>query len=135
MDLIASCSGRRSLLVSAGGGLAVLLAAAGCGGPSDVERPASLHGRVTLRGKPLADAMVYAVSEAVPSALPASAPTEKNGSYAMAGVPAGRVRIAVVPVMIAGSPPPCDPRFLAWQTSGIAADLVAGDQPLNIVLE
>jgi hypothetical protein len=135
MELSASRCVPPRLLVVAGGGLAVLLAAAGCAGPTDVERPASLHGRVTLRGKPLADAMVYAVSEAVPTAPPASAPTGKNGSYSMAAVPAGRVRIAVVPAMIAGSPPPCDPRFLAWQTSGIAADLVAGDQPLNIVLE
>ncbi len=112
-----------------------VLAAGGCGRPADIDRPAKLHGRVTLRGKPLADAMVFAYSEAVPLAYPTSTQTAKNGSYAMDGVPAGRIRIAVLPPIIADAPIPCDRKFLDWRTSGIAADVVAGDQALEIALE
>ena len=112
-----------------------LLAAGGCGRPADIDRPAKLHGRVTLRGKPLADVMVFAVSEAVPTASPASAQTMKNGSYAMEGVPAGRIRIAVLPPIRSDAPLPCNRKFLDWRTSDIAADVVAGDQALEIALD
>lgn len=124
----------RCILLTAGGCLALLLAG-GCSRPADIDRPAALHGRVMLKGKPLADALVFAVSEAVPTAAPASASTARNGSYAMPGVPAGRVRIAVVPAVPAGARLPCNRRFLDWRTSGISADVVAGDQPLDISLE
>lgn len=123
----------RKVLASCG--LLALLAAAGCSRPADIERPAKLHGRVTLRGKPLADVMVFAVSEAVPTASPASAQTEQNGSYTMEGVPAGRIRIAVLPPIIPDAKLPCDRRFLDWRTSGISADVVPGDQALEIKLE
>jgi hypothetical protein len=115
--------------------LPALLAAGGCGRPADIDRPAKLHGRVTLRGKPLADVMVFAVSEAAPTASPASAQTMRNGSYAMEGVPAGRIRIAVLPPIMSDTGIPCDRKFLDWRTSGIAADVVAGDQALEIALE
>jgi hypothetical protein len=114
--------------------LAVL--AAGCARPTEVARPASLHGRVTARGKPLAFAMVYAVSKAAPAAFPASAKTGKDGAYAMDGVPAGRVWIAVV---LDGPPDAARPAFDAkygdWRTSGLAADVVAGDQTLDLAVE
>jgi hypothetical protein len=116
--------------------LLALPASGGCSSrPGDIDRPAKLHGRVTLRGKPLADVMVFAVSEAAPTASPASAQTMKNGSYTMEGVPAGRIRIAVLPPIRSDAPLPCNRKFLDWRTSGLAADVVPGDQALEIKLE
>ena len=82
---------RRAAIAWGVGMLVVASSLTGCGRTADIPRPASLRGRVTWRGKPLAYAMVYAVSEAAPNAGPASAQTEENGTYTMAGVPGGRV--------------------------------------------
>ena len=108
--------------------LVVASSLAGCGRPADIPRPAALRGRVTWRGKPLAFAMVYAVSEAAPNAAPASAQTEKNGTYTMAGVPGGRVRIAVVTSKPPDAAPDssCDPKYADWRTSDLAVDTTAG---------
>ena len=119
------------------GMLVVASSLAGGGRPADSPRPASLRGRVTWRGKPLAYAMVYAVSEAAPNAGPASAQTEKNGNYTMAGVAGGRVRIAVVPSLPPDAPPgsSCDPKYADWRTSDLAVDTTAGETTFDIALQ
>ena len=119
------------------GMLVVAISLAGCGRPADIPRPAALRGRVTWRGKPLAYAMVYAVSEAAPNAGPASAQTEKKGTYAMAGVPGGRVRIAVVPSLPPDAAPDssCDPKYADWRTSDLAVDTTAGETTFDIALQ
>lgn len=128
---------RRTALAWGVGMLVFASSLAGCGRPADVSRPAALRGRVTWRGKPLAYAMVYAVSEAVPTAAPASAQTEENGAYAMAGVPGGRVRIAVVtskpPDAAPGSS--CDPKYADWRTSDLTVDTTAGEMNFDIALQ
>lgn len=128
---------RRTALAWGVGMIVVASSLAGCGRPADVPRPAALRGRVTWRGKPLAYAMVYAVSEAAPTAGPASAQTEKNGTYAMGGVPGGRMRIAVVPSL----PPDaergssCDRKYANWRTSDLAVDTTAGETTFDIALQ
>ena len=119
------------------GMLVVAISLAGCGRPADIPRPAALRGRVTWRGKPLAYAMVYAVSEAAPNAGPASAQTEKNGTYTMAGVPGGRVRIAVVTSKPPDAAPDssCDPKYADWRTSDLAVDTTAGETTFDIALQ
>ena len=128
---------RRAALAWGVGMLVVAISLAGCGRPADIPRPAALRGRVTWRGKPLAYAMVYAVSEASPNAGPASAQTEKKGTYAMAGVPGGRVRIAVVPSLPPDAAPDssCDPKYADWRTSDLAVDTTAGETTFDIALQ
>jgi hypothetical protein len=128
---------RRAALAWGVGMLVVASSLAGCGRPADIPRPASLRGRVTWRGKPLAYAMVYAVSEAAPNAGPASAQTEKNGTYTMAGVAGGRVRIAVVTSKPPDAAPDssCDPKYADWRTSDLAVDTTAGETTFDIALQ
>ena len=128
---------RRAALAWGVGMLVVASSHTGCGRTADSPRPATLRGRVTWRGKPLAYAMVYAVSEAAPNAGSASAQTEKNGTYTMAGVPGGRVRIAVVtskpPDAAPGSS--CDPKYADWRTSDLTVDTTAGETTFDIALQ
>jgi hypothetical protein len=128
---------RRAALACGVGMLVVASSLAGCGRPADISRPAALRGRVTWRGKPLAYATVYAVSEAAPNAGPASAQTEKNGAYAMAGVAGGRVRIAVVTSKPPDAPPgsSCDRKYADWRTSDLAVDTTAGETTFDIALQ
>lgn len=117
-------------------GLALASGVVGCGSRADVPRPAALRGRVTWRGKPLAGAMVYAVSESSPAAAPATAQTAKDGSYAMDKVPGGRVRIAVVPSEPASAPgAACDLKYADWRSSGLAVETAAGELAYDITLE
>lgn len=132
---------RRIALTWGGAMLVVACGLAGCGGSvADIPRPATLRGRVTWRRKPVVGAMVYAVSEAVPTAAPAVAQTGKDGTYAMAEVPGGRVRVAVV---MSSQPEAtgaavgvaCDPKYADWRTSGLVVDVAAGESTFDMTLD
>ncbi len=130
----------------------VLAAAPGCGPGT-----ASVSGRVTFRGKPLAMGTVYMAG---PDGIHVPAAITADGTYRIGPIPTGRARVSVASVKPVGGtavpaiamkagpgtpPPPPPPDLKNWveipekyadaNTSGLTADLKAGANVHDIDLQ
>ncbi|HEY1190355.1 MAG TPA: carboxypeptidase-like regulatory domain-containing protein [Gemmata sp.] len=123
----------------------------GCSGSKDVPR-GTVKGRVTLGGKPLAGATIVFDNKSLGVAQ--SATLDDDGkyefmSYAAAGLPAGSYKVTIssgrfmepgeeVPKFGAGTkvgaapkkaPTPIPDKYSKTESSGLSADVKAGDNP------
>lgn len=118
-----------------------VIACIGCGTGTPVPREGALHGTVTVKGKPMAGAIVFAAPSAAPRESPATAVVGRDGRYVMDAVPLGLVRISVAPVggpgfpSGLGGPATCDPKFSDPRTSGLSVMVQPGDQQHDIQLD
>jgi hypothetical protein len=120
----------------------VLLAALGCG-----RRLYPVRGKVTYPdGRPVTEGLVVFESEGAEKPVMARGDIQADGSYQLStfkpgdGVPAGTYHVLVAPKFDANAvdkpakPPPFDPRYADFKTSGLKVEVTAGttDYPLQV---
>jgi hypothetical protein len=123
-------------------GCLVLLAAAGCG-----PRLYPVRGTVTYPdGQPVTEGLVVFESDGAAKPVTARGDIQADGRYQLGtfrpgdGVPPGKYRVLVAPksdpnaVDRAPKPPPFDPRYASFQTSGLAVEVAGGraDYPIQV---
>ena len=120
----------------------VLFAAGGCG-----PRLYPVRGTVTYPdGRPVTEGLVVFESDGAAKPVSARGEIQPDGRYRLStfrpgdGVPPGKYRVLVAPrsdpnaVDRAPKPPPFDPRFASFQTSGLEVDVAAGtaEYPIQV---
>jgi hypothetical protein len=121
----------------------LLLGTAGCGA-----RLHPVRGKVTYPdGKPLTEGTVVFESKDAVRPITARGTVQPDGSYELStsqpgdGVPAGKYLVLVAPKFDPNGvdgprkPPPFDPRFAAFQTSGLEFEVQPGvnDYPIQVM--